>query len=714
MIKQVQVVDFQNFLDSLFFSRFVFRIITALKTTPTPYKRIFQLFILVLIVTAITRCQAPNQDTAAKMVETDSISIWIQNAKNESINFENRKQALYKAYQQNNLQKNDSIKNSNLAKIAYEGYQLKDAVFFLKANLEAQKLSIKLRDTFGIADTHWSYGMFYLEKELNDSAYYHYYEAYKYFQVAKHEFFAGKMLYNMAIIQKDVKDYTGSEVLTFQAISIFKKLQKNNDLYLCYNLLGTVFNEIQEYDKAITYHTKALEILEKKGKYKESSLNNLGLVHQKQGDYKKAITYFNQALENRNLKNQDINLYSKIIDNLAYTKFLSGDTANLPQEFYLALNIRDSINYTSGIIMSKLHLAEFYTKYADTAKALLNAEEVHKLAEEVNNNRDVLASLLLLSKLDTKNASHYFKNYADLSDSLQIEERKIRDKFTRIRFETDEYIEETEMLSAQKMMISIGSVVALLILSLLYFLKVQRTKNKELLFEKEQQKSNEEIYSLMLKQQSSLEEGRLRERQRISEDLHDGVLGKIFGTRLALGFLNINGNDETITKHKLYVDELQNIEKEIRTISHELKNEILSSQTDFIKIVENLLNTQSEIGSFNFKIINNKAAWDTIDNKIKINFYRIIQEAIQNINKYSKAKNVNIEFDLFNDSVYLYIEDDGIGFDTNSKSNGIGLKNMKSRVSKLNGNFDIKSAVNKGTKISIFVPVDTDNYEKSL
>ncbi|MHB1147137.1 MAG: tetratricopeptide repeat-containing sensor histidine kinase [Lutibacter sp.] len=688
-----------------------------MKTRPTPNKLLFQLFFLALFAFSITSCHTSNQDITTKIVKVDSVSIWIQNAKNVSLDFGNRKQSLYKAYQQNNLQKNDSVKNSNLAKIAYEGYELKDSVFFLKANLEAQKLSIKLRDTFGIADTHWSYGMYYLENEILDSAYYHYYEAYKYFQAAKHNFFSGKMLYNMAIIQQDAKDYTGSEVLTFQAISIFKKLQKYNDLYLCYNLLGTIFKQMQEYDNAIMYHTKAMEILkniEKNGTYKESSLNNLALVYQKQGDYKMAIAYFNKALKNKNLKIQDINLYSKIIDNLAYTKFLSGDTVNVLHDYNKSLYIRDSLNYISGVITSKLHLAEFYMKYGDTAKALLHAEEAHKLAEDVSNNRDVLASLLLLSKLDTKNANNYFKNYAALNESLLTEERKIRDKFTRIRFETDEYIEETEMLSEQKMKISIASVLAILILSLLYFLKVQRTKNKELLFEKEQQKANEEIYSLMLMQQSSLEEGRLKERQRISEDLHDGVLGKIFGTRLALGFLNINGDDETITKHKLYVDELQNIEKEIRTISHELKNEILSSQTDFIKIVEKLLETQSEISGFDFKIMNNKAAWDTVDNKIKINFYRIIQEAIQNINKYSKAKNVKIAFDLIEDSVCLIIEDDGVGFDADSKSNGIGLKNMKSRVSKLNGNFDIKSAVNKGTKISIFVPVEPDNYEKSL
>ncbi|MDO9594288.1 MAG: tetratricopeptide repeat protein, partial [Lutibacter sp.] len=471
-----------------------------MKTIPTLYKPVFQLFFLGLIVSAITSCNPANQNTGAKLVEVDSVSVWIQNAKNSSIDLEVRKQGLYKAYQRNKFQKNDSVKNSNLAKIAYEGYQLKDSVFFLKTNREAQKLSMKLRDTFGIADTHWSYGMYYLEKELNERAYYHYYEAYKNFQVIKHDFFAGKMLYNMAIIQQDAKDYAGSEVLTFQAISIFKKLKKYDDLYRCYNLLGTVFKHMQEYNKAIMYHTEALENLEnvkQKGTFKESSLNNLGLVYQNKGDYKKANSYFNKALENHNLKIQDINLYSKLIDNIAYTKFLSGDTVNVLQDYHKSLRIRDSLGYISGVITSKLHLAEFYAKYKDLDKAVVNAEAAHKLAKEVNNNRDVLASLLLLSKLDSKNAPYYFKNYATLSDSLQIEERKIRDKFTRIRFETDEYIEKTEMLSAQKMKISVGSFVALLILSLLYFLKVQRTKNKELLFEKEQQKSNEEIYSLM-------------------------------------------------------------------------------------------------------------------------------------------------------------------------------------------------------------------------
>ncbi|MGV8947186.1 MAG: tetratricopeptide repeat-containing sensor histidine kinase [Lutibacter sp.] len=639
--------------------------------------------------------------------KADSIFVWIQQSKNKSFDLEYRKECLLKAYYYNN-QNNDSIKNNNLLKIAFEAYNLNDTILFKKTNLEAFILSKKLFDNFGIADTHWNFGNYYSDREIMDSAYYYYSKAYNNFEVIDHQYFAGKMLYNMAIIQKNIKDYTGSEILAFQAISIFKKLNKNENLYLCYNLLGTIFNQIQEYDKAIMYHNIAIELsekTEKKGTKREISLNNLGMVYQELDSNKMAIVYFNKALENDNLINENINLYARLIDNRAYTKFLAGDTINVLQDYNTSLHIRDSINYISGIITSKLHLAKYYAKYLDTPKAISNATEANILAKTANGNRDVLVSLLLLSQLDANNASTYFKNYVTLSDSLQIQERQIRNKFTRIRFETDEYIAENEKISQQKLLISIGSAVALLILSLLYFIRVQRTKNKELHYEKEQQKANEEIYSLMLKQQSTLEEGRLKERQRISEDLHDGVLGKIFGTRLALGFLNIKGDSDTITKHKFYVDDLQNIEKEIRTISHELKNEILSSQTDFIKIVENLLINQSEIGNFKFEIINTKVGWDKIDDRIKINVYRIIQEAIQNIHKYSKAKNVKIEFDLIKDSIFLYIIDDGVGFDVNLRSKGIGLRNMKSRVQKLNGTFDLKSVKNKGTTVSISIPI---------
>ena len=53
----------------------------------------------------------------------------------------------------------------------------------------------------------------------------------------------------------------------------------------------------------------------------------------------------------------------------------------------------------------------------------------------------------------------------------------------------------------------------------------------------------------------------------------------------------------------------------------------------------------------------------------------------------------------------IIISDDGNGFDTNQKKNGIGIKNMKARIGELNGNFTIQTEVGKGTKINLIIPI---------
>ena len=116
-----------------------------------------------------------------------------------------------------------------------------------------------------------------------------------------------------------------------------------------------------------------------------------------------------------------------------------------------------------------------------------------------------------------------------------------------------------------------------MILSLVYFLKVQRSKNEKLLLEAEQQKANEQVYLLTLKQQATLEEEKVQERNRISQELHDGILGRLFGTRMGLGFLDLQGDEKLQQQHQDFLNELQDIEKEIRDVSHKLNENFNSS-----------------------------------------------------------------------------------------------------------------------------------------
>ena len=684
-----------------------------MKPTLALYKVILQYLLVIVSIVTITGCNFNSARIEIdNTVNTDSVEILLSESKLENSDLKKRKEYLLKAYYFNTKKPNDTIKNRNLLKITYEAYNLNDTLFFKKLNKEAHKFSIKIRDTFGIADTHWNYGNYLTDKEVMDSAYYHYHQAYKYFLSIKKEYQAGVMLYNMAFIQGRLRDYTGSEIALFQAISIFENLKRYRNLYLCYNYLGLIYTELEEFNSAIDYHHKALDHLEKtenKDDNKVGSLNNIGLVYQKQGNHQKAIEFFNKAFIN-NRKNKNIELYARLSDNIAYSKFKNGDTLNVKTTFIKALHLRDSIKNKAGVVISKIHLAEYYATQADTATALTYAQQAYQLTTQIKNNRDALTILLLLSKLDEENSFTYLNNYISLSNKLEFQDRKMRNKFAKIRFETDEYITETEKLSQQKILIIGASIIGLIISSLLFFIRIQRSKNKELIFEREQQKVNEEIYSLLLKQQTKLEEERLKERQRIAEELHDGVLSKIFGARLGLGFLNIQGDKETLEKHTNFIEELQLIEKEIRTISHELKTEFLSANLDYNLIIEDLLKNNSTIGKFEYTIeYKTPLVWDAVDDTIKIHFYRIMQEALQNIIKYSNATNVAIIFNLENGLLHLTITDNGAGFDTKTKHKGIGLKNMQSRIKKLQGKITIDSALTKGTSISVSCPIINKN-----
>ncbi|MGB1231006.1 MAG: sensor histidine kinase, partial [Winogradskyella sp.] len=89
---------------------------------------------------------------------------------------------------------------------------------------------------------------------------------------------------------------------------------------------------------------------------------------------------------------------------------------------------------------------------------------------------------------------------------------------------------------------------------------------------------------------------------------------------------------------------------------------------------------------------------------VKINLYRILQEGLQNIIKHAQAKQVVLDFSVIQNQLVMKLTDNGVGFSTTENSNGIGTKNITSRVKDINGTIDITSKKGKGTTIHISVP----------
>ncbi|WP_157632563.1 ATP-binding protein [Cochleicola gelatinilyticus] len=616
------------------------------------------------------------------------------------------------AYQITNEILEDSVRLEKLSDISYAYYKIGDSAKFRQGNRRARRLAQTLKDTNKLARLHWDLGNFFYGSVYKDSAFYHYSKSERLYRKTNNMFYAGRMQINKAIILTAIGDYTGSEIATFSALKTLQPLKKYNQIYRCYNNLGIVNNELEQYEKALYYHEKALEVQDKISKdnfFETNSINNIGVVKRNQKKFKEAQFYFKEALNIDSLYVKNPKLYAMVLDNYYYSTFKNGEEKGVLEGLQKALKIRDSINDFFGISINQLHLAEYLVRKEDTLQALDKTMSAYDVAKQSENFRDVLSSLLLLSKLKRDQTSEFLTEYITLKDSLQKAERRERNKFTRIAYETEQFKQENATLENQKALL-ISLIISFVVVAFLIVTTIMnRLRNRSLLFKQKEQKANEEIYTLLLSQQSKMEQGRLQEKERISEELHDGILNKLFGLRLSLDSLNNRDDIEAVKQRKQIIDEMMVLEKEIREISHELSVGENLLDVGFDLLITELVKETSKISELPYElVIDEEIQWNEINNYIKINVYRIIQESFQNIIKHAEATSFQLYLTLKGSNLEVIVSDTGKGFDIEKKRNGIGVKNMTGRIKKMDGTISFSSRKGEGTVITCMIPIQKE------
>ncbi len=667
-----------------------------------------------MIFFLIFSCKDDKKNTQLVFNEKDSINIYLKSISNTKLSLKQQLNNCDKALILIHNEKDDTIKRNNFIKLISTYDSLGKEFEFKKVNSELIKLSYKLKDTIGISKSLTFSGRYYLNNNINDSAFFFYSKAEKFLIKYGDKKSLVDVYIKKAAIQFYSDDFLGSELSATKALKVAKLIDDKQNGYDALNILGVISFELSNYPKAIEYHEKALKVAKElkpldKNHLESLSLNNIGYTYQTENNNLKAIYYFNKALNNDNtLLKEYPSLYATLVDNIAYSNFKLNNNSHLPNDFYKALKIRDSLKLLSKIVYSKIHISEFYKKNGDFEQSKINALDALKNARLNESPSDVLISLKQLSLADIKNNDKYSNEYIKISDSLHEAERKSKDKFARIAYETDEIIQEKDSLAEKNRTLLYVFVVSFIIVVLLFVVRAQRARTRELLYKQAQQKANEDIYNLMMSQQAIIDESKNKEKKRLAQDLHDGVLGRMFGLRLNLDSLNYNTDEEAIKKRFELLNELKTIEQDIREISHDLNREKQVLINNFVSIVHNLLEEQNTSHEANVAYsIDNDVVWDKVANAVKINMYRILQEGLQNINKYASAQNITVEIKGDTDNVYLKIQDDGIGFDVSRKSKGIGMQNMISRTNDCKGIIDITSKKNEGTKIVITLPIET-------
>lgn len=672
---------------------------------------------LILLFILFYCCGKQSTDSEAVIIpESKIINSWINIARDSAqLDLNNRKRFLEKASEKANQLSNDTVRLNHLSRISLAYKKLNDSLEFRKMNRKVLDLSQKANIYMALGESHWDLASFFRSNDILDSAYFHYRKAYKSFDQLTLDSTSlslkGRMLYSMGRIQDSYKDYLGAEVSITSALKIFNDLDDDGRLYNCNNMLGIISNGMNNSQKALEYYQKAYANLQRyspknKIEYIRQNKNNIASVLLDQKKYKKAKIAYQELLDDKNFRTESPRLFSLVLVSQAYSLFKGEKNYTQANALLLnAMNINDSIGFSLEQARTKQFYAELLASQGDTVNATKYAKESRVLAKETSNNYRYLEVLKFLTGLDSKNAVTYSNEYYDLSEKIKDEERVIRDKFARIRLETDEVIQENESLARQKQ-IWIGVVLGLILLGIALFTIIwQRISNNRLKFQQKQQESNQEIYNLMLSQQGKFEEGKQLEQKRVSEELHDGILGQMLGIRLILSGLNDKDDEASVEQRASLIEKLRELEEEIRTISHELSDASYQKFYNFIVSLDDLISTISESSGITCSFTyDENVDWDDLEGDIKINAYRIVQESLQNCVKHAKCENAKINFSTEDHVLKLTITDDGVGFDINKGKRGIGLRNVVSRVKKVKGTLDINSKKGKGTTVTVSLP----------
>ncbi len=586
---------------------------------------------------------------------------------------------------------------------------------FGESTLNNLELATKLNDSIAIGIANKNLGYYYYQiKEDNSTAYKYYLNALIYFDALSNLREQAEILTSIAAIQDDEKDYLGSEQNAIEALKILNSLDYYKDQYLdkylVLNLLGIVSLKLGNYEESISYHNQAIELTKRlKNNYylNLQSKNNLAITYRDKGDLETTLSIYRELLEETEVLKKDMSFYALVLENYAFTKFLYGnyEYKTLESDLKYALKIGDSIEDQYTILAVSIDLAKFYKANKKKDSALKYAKESYKISKDIPINDLYLESMLILANLTKgEESKSYLEEHIALSDSLLDRERKVRNKFARIKYGTDQLEAKNKQISKENLYLLILSIGLLLTAILVYLVISQRAKNRKLRLVQVQQKANEAIYNLLLGQQDKVDEARAKEKIRVSKELHDGVLGRLFGARLSLDVMNSKEGKEAVKTRANYIAQLKTIEEDIRKISHELNTDFVAG-SGFIEILTELIETQSKaygLGhefKYDFDI-----SWDLVPNKTKINMYRIIQESMQNIFKHAEAKTIKISISLEKNVICLDIIDDGIGFDTSKSKKGIGLKNMTSRAADCDGTITLSSQINQGSTINVKIP----------
>lgn len=203
-------------------------------------------------------------------------------------------------------------------------------------------------------------------------------------------------------------------------------------------------------------------------------------------------------------------------------------------------------------------------------------------------------------------------------------------------------------------------------------------------------------------------EAQEEERKKISRELHDGPTQMLANILLRSEIVHRTLDKNNIAEAKKELSDVQEMIrqsiKEVRHIIYDLRPMALDD-LGLIPTLKKYVETTSEFHNTNIELHSIGEA-KRLSTKYEVAFFRLIQESVQNAIKHAQPSLIEVKIEITDKRVTIVIKDDGVGFvKEKNKLKSFGLMGMRERVEMLDGEFEISSERNKGTKVFIKIPI---------
>lgn len=526
----------------------------------------------------------------------------------------------------------------------------------------------------------------FYDNQENDSAYVYFNKAKDIFLKQNNKHQAAKCLINMAYISYNKGDLFGSQELNIEAIKFLNlnNKEEKETLSSAYNSLGQSTHELGNYKEAINYYQKSIDYSTDRNVFIINQ-NNIANSYRYDKQYDEVIKIY-QALLKDKTTIENPKEYARILDNLAYTKWLQNKELILENDFYKALNIRLKENDLWGQNASYAHLTDYFSNL-DHKKALEYAYKRKSISFKNNSVEDKLEVYQQLIRLENStNSKKYFEIYQKLNDSIQLERNKAKNQFALIRFDSEknkaDFLKaEAENEKKKNNILSLYIVVGLLMMLLcfVYFW-----------YKRRKQKLQQE--NALLEQEKIVEVKKTE--LKYSKKVHDKVANGIYHV------ISEIENKTEINKDEI-LDKLEVVYEISRDISYDKIDE--TQHENFASKIAQLVSSYDSDEVKIFLIGNENKFWSIISPQAKAEIFLVMQELLTNMKKHSQASRVVLNFKQENQQVIINYSDNGIGISELKPKNG--LQNTVSRISSLKGDVIFETENVNGLKIIIKFPI---------